>query len=309
MNLSLPELAEQYLDMKQTLGYRCTGIAPTLRSFVRFAEQRKDTLIRSETVFTWLNASTKASAFTQVNKLRVVRKFAISLRLSDPRHELPPDCLGQARHHRPTPFVLSLQDIDKVLAQALQLPPANTITPLTWHYFFGLIAATGLRVSEALELTFDDLTANTLIIRNGKFGKTRMIVLHRSVIKAIDQYLQVRHKMPTTSRHLFVLASGKPPGRNYPSVIFRKLCEQVGLRQTGAPRGPTPHSLRHAFAIRSLEHLNHDADISRHMLALATYLGHCKVSNTYWYLEVTQTLLQSISQATEQHQTNHRRRP
>ena len=127
-----------------------------------------------------------------------------------------------------------------------------------------------------------------------------MIPLHPSAWDALNSYLKVRYRQPTGDDHLFVIATGRPPSNSLAQFIFRLLTQKIGIRKPDAARGPTFHSLRHAFAIRSLQNLELGADVSRHMLALATHLGHAKVSHTYWYLEATPTLLGSIAQATEQ---------
>lgn len=299
MTETLSELCARYVSMKQALGYRFTSVVPMLRSFVRFAEHRNETFIRCETVLAWLGDPARTKPVTRALNLRAVRNFAIWAHIRDPRHEVPPDMPDTFRYRRPAPHLMSVEDIERVLALALELPPADTISPLTWHYLFGLIATTGMRISEALSLTFDDIQPDGLVIRDSKFGKSRLIVLHSSTVAAMNRYLEVRCRLKTADRHLFVLATGKPPYRTYPTEVFRKLAEQAGLREIDSPRGPTPHSLRHSFAVRSLEQLNPDSDSSRHMLALATYLGHAKVSSTYWYLEATPTLLHDIAQATE----------
>ena len=199
---------------------------------------------------------------------------------------------------------LSVPDIQRLLTAALSTEPADTIAPLTWHYLFGLVAATGLRISEAIALKLDDITADGLIIRETKFKKTRMVALHPTTREALHRYLAARRNEKTPDRHLFVITTGGPPSSKRTRTVFRRLTEQTGIRKTGA-RGPTLHSLRHSFAVRSLENLNPGADPSRHMLALATYLGHAKVSETYWYLESTPVLLRGIAEAAEQAHSVH----
>ncbi len=187
---------------------------------------------------------------------------------------------------RPSPYLISVEEIQALLTAALSIGPVGTLTPLTWQTLFGLIAVTGMRVSEARSLTLEDLTSDGLIIRDTKFRKSRMVALHPTTWEALNRYLVVRRKASTQDEHLFVLAStGRPPGKTYTEIIFRRLAEQTGIRKPGAPRGTTPHSLRHSFAVRSIENLAPEADPSRHMLALSTYLGHANVSDTYWYLE------------------------
>ena len=163
--------------------------------------------------------------------------------------------LGHLSKRRPQPYLVSVPDIQKLLTAALSMRPVSTIAPLTWHHLFGLIAATGLRIGEALALTLDDITPDGLVIRDTKFGKTRMVALHPTTWDVLNRYLEARLKEKTPDRHLFVIATGRCPHRQYAGHVFRKLAEQAGIREPGAARGPTPHSLRHSFAVRSLENL------------------------------------------------------
>ena len=301
MTATITEHVRRYVAMKRKMGYAYREPHHMLTSFARFAEDRDEAVIRSETVLAWISASQGASPGHRVTKLHTVHAFACWLRAEDPRHEVPHrDALGQHRRRRPPPHLVSLREIRALLSAALSVPPANTIAPLTWHYLFGLIAATGLRIGEALALTPEDIAHDGLIVRDTKFRKSRMIALHPSTRVALNRYLAARRRESTPDGHLFVIASGRPPSNHYADVIFRRLAEQTGIREPGALHGPTPHSLRHSFAVRSLESLEPGEDPNRHMLALATYLGHTKVSGTYWYLESTPVLLRGIAEAAEQ---------
>ncbi len=297
---TLTEHLGHFVKIKQQLGYRFIDNQYMLQSFARFAEDRHETVIQANTVLEWAAAG-GVSRNRRVKRLHTVHAFAAWVHAEDARHEVPHrEALGPRSHRRPSPYLVSLEEIQALLMAALSIEPEGTITPLTWHHLFGLIAVTGLRISEALSLTLEDLTADGLIIHDTKFRKSRMVALHPTTWKALNRYLVVRHKAKTQDDHLFVLAStGRPPSKNYTEIIFRRLAEQTGIRKPGAPRGPTPHSLRHSFAVRSIENLVPEADPSRHMLALATYLGHANVSDTYWYLESTPMLLQGIAEATE----------
>ena len=309
MTATITDHVARFVEAKRAFGYRFEQNERVLRSFARFAESRDEAFIRSETALEWATASTAASPQVQAKRLRMVRHFALWLRAEDDRHEAPPrDALGRGARRRPQPYLLSVPDIRKLLTAALSVGPAGTIAPLTWHYLFGLIAATGLRIGEALALTLDDITPDGLLIRNTKFGKTRMVALHPTSWKALNLYLEARLKETTPDRLLFVIATGRSPGRRYASLVFLKLAEQVGIRKPGAARGPTLHSLRHSFAVRSLERLPSGADPGRHMLALATYLGHVNVTSTYWYLESTPVLLRGIAEAVEHAHANGRPR-
>ena len=283
--VTLTEHANRFVAMKQQLGYRFTTNETTLRSFARFAEDRHETVIQANTALEW--AAAGVSRNWRVKKLHTVHAFASWLHAEDARHEVPHrEALGLLSKRRPSPYLVSLEEIQVLLTAAFFIEPVSTLTPLTWHHLFGLIAATGLRVSEARSLTLEDLIPDGLIIRDTKFRKSRMVPLHPTTREALNRYLAVRRKAKTQNDHLFVLTStGRPPSKDYTEIIFRRLAEQTGIRKPGAPRGTTPHSLRHSFAVRSIENLAPEADPSRHMLALSTYLGHTNIADTYWYLE------------------------
>ena len=300
MTSGISDHVARFVGMKQALGYRFTQNERILKGFARFAEARGETFIRAATAVEWASASQTASRTTTVRLLHFVHDFALWLHAEDDRHEVPHrDALGRRSSRRPQPFLMSVPDIRKLLDAALSRGPAGTIAPLTWHYMFGLMASTGLRIGEALALTLEDVTDDGLVIRDTKFGKTRLVVLHPTSREALDLYLAERLKERTPDRHLFVIATGRPPRREHADDVFRTLAEQAGLRRPGERRGPTPHSLRHSFAVRSLENLSPDARPGRHMLALSTTLGHAELMSTHWYLEATPALLRSIAEATE----------
>ena len=296
--MTISDHVARYVAIKQHLGYEFTTNAEILSSFARFADARDEAFFRAETALQW--AATAPSWDRCVKKLHIVHALATWLHAEDTRHEVPRrDVFGPRSCRRPPPHPLSIPDIQALLSAALAIRPAGTITPMTWHHMFGLIAATGIRISEALALVPRDITVDGLVIRETKFRKSRMVALHPTTRDALEHYLVARRRERTPHGHLFVLATGRPPSRWAATKTFRKLAEQTGLRDPSAPRGPTPHSLRHAFAVRSLENLARDADPSRHMLALATYLGHSEIAHTYWYLEATPVLLRGIAEATE----------
>ena len=286
----------RYVEFKQKLGYQFTTQDVMLRSFARFAGTEKS--IRSDTVLAW--AATASSRPQRARRLQVVRNFALWVHAEDQQHEVPPaDAFGPTFRCRHTPTLISIPEIQRLLSAALAIAPGETINPFTWHYLFGLIATTGLRVSEAVNLTLGDVTADGLVIRETKFRKSRLVAIHPTTRDALNRYLAIRLKQQTCSQHLFVLRSGEPPKAKWAGEVFRKLAERTAIRSPHDSRGATIHSLRHSFAVRSLETLPPECEPSRHMLALATYLGHANVSDTYWYLQSTPTLLYSIAEAME----------
>jgi integrase len=176
----------------------------------------------------------------------------------------------------------------------------NPFRGQTYGTFFSLLACTGLRVSEAIRLRFEDVTSDGLIIRCSKFRKSRLVPLHSTAQRGLERYLQKRRPFASFDDHVFVSLRRRPLLVGDAETAFRTAAQEIGLkREPGLPR-PTIHSLRHTFAVRSLETCpdGHDR-ITKHMLALSTYLGHSKVADTYWYLEATPELMSSIAAASQ----------
>ncbi len=298
--MTLTEHVNEYVGFRKAMGYVYDKQARILKDFATHAEDCGDRFVRSSTVLDWLSQT--PSPQQKQSKLGCICDLATVLHAADERHEIPDRrALGKSISRRPTPRLLSLAEISQIMDAALELPPAGSITPLTFHYILGLIASTGLRSSEATNLLLEDLTADGLLIRNAKFGKSRLVPLKDSVHQAMDDYLRDRRRLGGSDEHLFVLSSGQHLHPAYLSQTFIKLARQCGLRAGPGEPGTRLYDLRHGFATRSLENLlsSDRRGVERHMLALSTYLGHSNITDTYWYLEATPALLRQVSQETE----------
>jgi len=290
---------QRYVAIKRGLGYKFVDQEQMLRKYAAFADSHGDEYTSTSRMIEW--ASTAPSGQRSREWLWVARHFAISMHAEDDRNEIPPrDVFGRAKRKRPRPHVLAGADIDRIMQAALSVPPIASITPYTYHYLIGLLATTGLRVSEAVALIETDIVPDGLVIRETKFRKTRLVPIHPSTRKALVEYLTLRRRIGGPDPHLFVLSKGEPPDHATVTRTFVRLARQVGLRGPQGEPGPRLHDLRHSFAVRSLEQCGSDrASINRHMLALSTYLGHACLSDTYWYLEATPVLTRQIADATE----------
>jgi integrase len=209
-----------------------------------------------------------------------------------------------------TPHVYREPEIVELLAAARQLGPNGGLRPAVMETLFGLLACTGLRISEALGLLDADvdLRASVLTIRQSKFGKTRLVPLHPSAVEALACYRaqRARHVRTAPESPFFVASRGQllgqPVGDRQVHRVFDQLRRQLGWVDRGSHGTPRIHDLRHAFAVRRLV-LWHEQgeDINQRMLALSTYLGHVKVSSTYWYLTGVPELMGLLGQAFERY--------
>lgn len=296
--MTLTEQVASYVAMRRAEGLSFADQEGILNHFASHAEAQGDLFIRVATVLEW--ASQAPSQLRRVRKLHIVCGLARHLYTGDERHEIPHrDALGPNAYHRKPPRLLSLDEIGQIMDAALRLPPAGSITPHTMHTLIGLLAATGMRRSEAVRLRIQDLTEDGIEIHNAKFNKARLLPIDDTVRGALNAYLGKRGP-GTPDGPLFIMPSGQSVKADYLSKTFIGLARSVGLRSEPGTPGTRLHDLRHSFATRVLTDVGADnrRDISRHMLALSTYLGHTNIVDTYWYLEATPVLLDRISEAT-----------
>lgn len=291
---------ERYVALQRSRGLRFDEQERLLTLYARFASVTGDAFVTAERLQAWSSqASSPGQARTRYD---TVRRFSAFLRVEDYRHEVPPaGAFGRGRRPRPAPYLLTTGEIAAIMAAALALPPQGTVSPLTYHHLFGLLAATGLRISEALALQRDDVTDDGLVVRSGKFGKSRLVPLHPSTRAALGRYLATRDRLGAGGEDFFVLKHGRAPTKTRVYCVFVRLARALGIRGAPGAPGPRLHDLRHSFAVRSLEDCPPDRMVvTRHMLALSTYMGHADVVATYWYLQATPVLLNGIAAAAEQ---------
>jgi integrase len=293
----LAQAVESYLAVRRACGFELKSQGNLLRSFAIYSDERRKHHVCSEIAAEW--AGLARSVHQRARRLGEVIRFARYVRAEEQSHELPPAVFGSEKRSRPTPYIFSRDNIQR-LVQAASQSGYRTLRQKTYSTLFALLACTGLRVSEAIRLRFEDITPDGLVIRRSKFRKSRLVPLHKTARVALEGYLEHRRPYAPFDDHVFVSLRRKPLLLGDVETAFQTAVDKIGLQGgTGQPR-PTPHSLRHTFAVRALEACPDDRDhITKHILALSTYLGHSKVSATYWYLEATPDLMRNIAERCE----------
>lgn len=288
----------KYLSMRKGFGFKYEKQTRRLADFVSFMDKREATTITTKLTMEWATLPSVRNA-SWASRLTDVRGFARHIAGIDPRTEVPP--LGILPNpKRAKPYIYSDTEVNALLAAALALPPEGALRRWTYHCFFGLIAVTGMRLSEAIGLECDDvdLDAGVLTIRLTKFGKSRLVPLHPTTSAALRDYAQRRdaHLPKRRTPRFFVAERGGPLLHQYVHRVFWRLSREIGLRQPGDHTGPRVHDLRHRFAIRTLlGWYREDSDVERKLPALSTYLGHTCVRDTYWYLSACPELMQEAA--------------
>jgi integrase len=287
---------ESYLKLRRALGFKLYHAGSLLRRFAHFASTRGEQHVHCQTAIDW--AIRAPSLGGRDRRLKTVILFARHAHSEDRRHEIPPDGVFGYQRQRRLPFILSPEDVNSILKQAKCLGPPRSLRPHTYYTLFALLSATGLRISEALNLRLDDVTTEGLLIRRTKFRKNRLVPLHETVQSGIDRYLVHRLHLGTGDDHLFVSLRGN--GFCYETVrsVFNRLVQKAGVRSGPDRRDPHIHGFRHTFAVRALESCTRNRNrVDQHMLALSTYMGHAHLADTYWYLQTTPQMLTDMTTA------------
>jgi integrase len=299
--VTMQSYAKQFLDERRRLGYDSRTMGYALRSFAHHVDGLGvEGPLTVEVMATWARRpkSDSDKPTTWARRLKTLRPFTRWLRQFEPCTEVPDDTVFGSVDRRLTPHIYTEQEIADLLVAARRLCPL--LRGVTYQTLFGLLAATGLRVSEALHL-FDgdvDLKSGLLTVRRTKFAKSRQVPVHPSTLDALRQYRRRRDPWvaSTDETPFFVGTRGRRQGcalsLRQVDRVFRSLHNQLGWVNRGAHAAVRIHDLRHTFVVRRmLLWQAQGIDIDQQMLALSTYVGHAMVTNTYWYMTAVPALL------------------
>jgi integrase len=307
MTKSMHHLVQEYLKERRDLGFALTIPGSQLQAFARFADASGHRgPLTHQLITRWARDEAKrATPLTWAKRIEAVRPFAKHRARVEPGTYVPDaDTFGPSRR-RLAPHLYTDQEIVDLLVAAGRLLPKGTLRPATYRTLLGLIAATGLRLSEALRLTCDDvdLDAGMLTVRQTKFAKSRLVPLHPTTVRALRQYLaqRQRHVPALPNGSFLVSAKGTALHKRAVHWVFGRLRKQLGWTARGGHAAPRIHDLRHTFICRRVRLWHeHGADIDNAMVALSTYVGHAKVSDTYWYLTAAPDLMSVAGHRFEQ---------
>ena len=296
---TLGDAADAYLALRRGLGFKLRDAGYWLGQFASFLEQHGAVHITTQLALDWATQPANAQPAYLTRRLSVVRGFAQYRSATDPRTEVPFLGLLPHRFHRKPPYIYTDAEIARLIKAAKKLPSATGLRARTYSTLLGLLAVTGMRISEVVSLGRDDvdLTAAVLTIRCTKFGKSRLVPVHASTRRALHTYAQWRDRIVPKPRTVwfFVGEHGEPLTTCAARWTFVRLSRQVGLRSLSDCKGPRLHDFRHRFAVKTLLHwYRTGVDVERHLPELSTYLGHGHVTDTYWYLSAVPELMRLV---------------
>lgn len=291
---ALAERAQEYLALRRSLGHKLDEHGRLLPSLVSYLEATGNRTVAIETALAWAQIpSADPASSVWPRRMTIARGFARFMTGFEPATEVPPIGLLPHRARRRIPYLFSDADIQALMDQASKIP-----TPLrasTYRTLIGLLAATGMRVGEAIRLDRRDIDwdESVLTIRDSKFGKSRELPLHPTTIDALAAYARFRDKQQPRPQTASFFVSTAGTQLIYASVwfTFSGLLRATGVGER-SPITPRVHDVRHSFAVRTvIDWYRAGEDVATQLPRLSTYLGHREPRHTYTYLSASPELL------------------
>ena len=289
---SMAVRVEEYLQYRRTLGYALRTEGGMLLNFARFADQSghrgpmtRDLAIR------WARLPAKAKRIYWAKRIEALIGFARYCQIFDSRTEIPPKHIFGPAHQRMTPYIYTPGQLGMLVVGGDKYDRVDGMSHLSYATVFGLLACTGLRISEALQLHVDDvdLKHRVISVRESKCRRLRLVPLHRTAIEPLRNYARQRDRRFPGAAFFFVNRGGDRLRYSTIRTFFRKLTVRLGWVKDG--NRPRIHDLRHTFACRVLlKWRRRKAGQEDRIDWLSHYLGHERVSDTYWYFSATPQL-------------------
>jgi integrase/recombinase XerD len=291
---TMRQAAEDYIALRRAMGFKLDKPGRLVRQFAVHLDRLGTQQITIDSALAWARQPEQADPSWWAYRLSAVRGFAAYLQPRMSGIQVPPADLLPLRTRRATPYLYSGEDIAALMTAARTLH--TSLVAATYETLIGLLAVTGLRVGEALNLDRADvdLAAGMLTVVNGKFGKSRQVPLHPSTVARLGDYARRRDgfiPVPRSST-FFLSTAGTRLSDCRVEATFRALVRSAGLQPRSARCRPRLHDLRHTFAVSTvLDWYRDGQDVQARMPLLSTYLGHVDPSATYWYLSAAPELM------------------
>jgi integrase len=286
----LSALVNEYLAFREARGFQPNRkLERLLLQFADAVAGRVDGPLFSQSeALAWAHAPAGAAPAWWAYRLSAVRGFAVYLAGSGLPVGVPGTRQGPGGPRRATPYLFTTTDV-----QALMRAADEVFTPLraaTMKTLAGLMAVTGMRIGEALQLAIADLDLDhgVVLIANAKYGRQRLVQLHPSSRRAVAGYLGLparRRLGVTPERPVLVTTKGGRVHERTAHAAFHQMICHAGLPLRAGAR-PRPHGLRHTFATQTMiDAYQAGRDPARTLTLLSVWLGHANPADTYWYLQ------------------------
>jgi site-specific recombinase XerD len=302
---------EAFINLRRLSGTDYHDQAQLLGYFDRFLVEQsiQQPRLTREICDGYQNSLSALAPRTQRNRFGVVRQLCEYLTRTDPLSYVPEPLPPSSSRQPHRPYIFTHGQIGSLLTAASRLPPPGSLRPHTVGTLLGLLYTTGIRIGEACALNIEHFlpAERKLYIAEGKFRKSRWIVLSASTTRALRQYQDRRMSKRINAPDSPLLLNQRGHRLSYSPVhrAFRQLLHECDIPWTRRD-GPRIHHIRHTFAVHRLLAWYQDGeDVNARLPALATYMGHVDISSTQVYLQATAELLGEVDRRFHDHYLNH----
>ncbi len=284
----------KFIEFKNSLGYKYKDAGYALASFDRLALEKDvfEVGLTKEVADEYCKQGLNESSKTRYNRIQILSQFArflCDLGFGSYIPKLPKHISTY------TPYIFSKKEMQGIFRACDALTPSvrnRNSTVYALPVLIRLLYGTGIRISEALYLTCDDidLHGQYLLLRNTKNGKDRMIPISGSLAKACGEYLIYRNLFPSIRKanRFFIKPDGSPMNNSNVYKWFRRIIYTANISHRGRGHGPRLHDLRHTFSVHSLASMSEsELDLYYALPILSTYLGHRSLESTDKYVRLT----------------------
>ena len=300
MSTKISSLVESYIEYKRGLGFKIEGVSSQLKAFARYTEEAGyDGPLTRSIVTEWCENG-NPSLVTKGRRFETLKSFADYANSYDSESEILPRLPYGNPHKRKRPHIYTVEETCLLMDKCSELYSPDGIRALSVKTAIGLMWATGLRTSELVGLTTEDvdLKDHLILVRSSKFNKSRIIPIQLDVSKQLRLYREkVVSIAPsvTLEKAFFVTTGGRPLKQNAFEYAFRKIRDVIIVSDSEYGHARL-YDFRHTFATRTIETwLENDEDVNAKLYLLSTYLGHVHPEDTYWYLSSTPRLMELSS--------------
>jgi integrase len=295
-----PQL-QQYVIYRHKLGYSMKASLSHLKTFDRYLKQKQaEEILLPPSFFMQLRTDLKIEPRSINNIIASVRVFFNYLVRNGLYKQNPLKDIPYLSENDIMPFIFTPEQVNWLLsagsARIRKVSRGKYLMDLSGYMAMVLLARCGLRISEPLRLKITDyrFDEKTIYIEKTKFKKDRLIPVPGSVAVELENYLAVRRCLLGDVINSYLLATYAERGLNDDRVrlIFHRALTDIGLDQPRQVIGnlnissPTPHSLRHSFAVNTLKSVKERGKSAQNALpVLAAYMGHSEYKHTIKYLK------------------------
>jgi site-specific recombinase XerD len=296
---------EDFATLMRSTGGRHVPLLANLVRFDRFLAQAYPyaTTITKEILHAWFASFEHLRPSSQGRYRTATFQICKFLRRRNASTATREDILSPRLRRDFHPYIFTAEEISRLLHAAGELSPTKIepLRPWSMQLVVVLLYTAGLRIGEVVRFQVRDYQASdaTLVVRETKFAKTRMVALSSSARRVVDEYLVRRRDLGLSCEPVDPLRccpSNRPPCLDSVQAALVRVMRDCGLKPTRGRRGPRIHDIRHSFAVhRVLEWYRRGEDVQLLLPRLVTYMGHRGLESTQRYLSLTPAVLVEAS--------------